>query len=184
MHSSRLFALFTLLTLVSCATKPEVNFKNYEGEIFGTYYRVQVGDTDRDFQTQFDSVFALINIAANSYVQESEVSDFNLTGSLKDPSFTFRDMVDSCRKFHTQSQGYFEPTLFPLLKAWGFSFEQREQMDSAKVAELKSLVGFETKLIVADSGYFASEEGVKLDVTGLGEGYAIDKLAEVLDKVM
>ncbi len=182
MHSSRLFALFTLLFLASCASKPEVNFKNYEGEIFGTYYRVQVGDASQDYQAKFDSVFALINTAANSYVQESEVSDFNATGSLANPSFTFRDMLDSCKKFHSQSQGYFEPTLFPLLKAWGFSFEQREQMDSAKVGALKALVGFESKLVVTDSGYYAAEEGVKLDVTGLGEGYAIDMLAEVLDQ--
>jgi thiamine biosynthesis lipoprotein len=182
MSPIRLIVILLFFALPACQQKKEIAFKNYEGEIFGTYYRIQVGDMDRDFQTQFDSVFALINTAANSYVQESEVSDFNAKGILKDPSFTFRDMLDSSRKFHLQSQGYFEPTLFPLLKAWGFSFEQREQMDSAKVAELKSLVGFKTKLIVADSGYFAAQEGVKLDVTGLGEGYAIDKLAAVLDQ--
>ena len=182
MSPIRLVVILLFFALPSCQQKKEIAFKNYEGEIFGTYYRIQVGDTDRDFQTQFDSVFVLINTAANSYVQESEVSDFNAKGILKDPSFTFQDMLDSSRKFHLQSQGYFEPTLFPLLKAWGFSFEQRKQMDSAKVEELKSLVGFETKLIVTDSGYFAAEEGVKLDVTGLGEGYAIDKLAAVLDQ--
>jgi thiamine biosynthesis lipoprotein len=182
MSPIRLVVILLFFALAACQQKKEIAFKNYEGEIFGTYYRIQVGETDRDFQTQFDSVFALINTAANSYVQESEVSDFNAKGVLKNPSFTFRDMLDSCKKFNAQSQGYFEPTLFPLLKAWGFSFEQREQMDSAKVAELKSLVGFKTKLIVADSGYFAAQEGVKLDVTGLGEGYAIDKLAAVLDQ--
>ncbi len=182
MSPIRLVVILLFFALPACQQKKEITFKNYEGEIFGTYYRIQVGETDRDFQTQFDSVFALINTAANSYVQESEVSDFNAKGMLKDPSFTFLDMLDSSRKFHLQSQGYFEPTLFPLLKAWGFSFEQREQMDSAKVAELKSLVGFESKLFVTDSGYYAAEEGVKLDVTGLGEGYAIDKLAAVLDQ--
>jgi len=182
MLSIRLVVVLLLFALASCQQKKEVAFKNYEGEIFGTYYRVQVGDTNRNFQAQFDSVFVLINAAANSYVQESEVSDFNLNGRLTSPSFTFRDMLDSSRKFHIQSQGYFEPTLYPLLKAWGFSFEEREQMDSMKVAGLKALVGFESKLIVTDSGYYAAQEGVKLDVTGLGEGYAIDKLAEVLDK--
>ena len=84
MFYARLFSFFLLVALASCVSKPEVTFKNYEGEIFGTYYRIQVGDTDRDFQVPFDSVFALINTAANSYVQESEVSDFNLKGVLKD----------------------------------------------------------------------------------------------------
>jgi thiamine biosynthesis lipoprotein len=182
MNTNRLLFLPLLVLLFSCAKEKEIAFRSYEGEIFGTYYRVQVGELERDFQVQFDSVFSLINAASNSYVQESEVSDFNAQGSLREPSVTFRDMLDSTRKFHRQSEGYFEPTLYPLLKAWGFSFEQREQMDSAKVADLKALVGFDSKLIVTDSGYFAAQEGVKLDVTGLGEGYAIDKLAEVLDK--
>lgn len=181
MHYSRLLAFLLVLALVSCESKQELNFKNYEGEIFGTYYRIQVGDTSQDFQAKFDSVFALINTASNSYVQESEVSDFNATGILVNPSYTFRDMLDSCKKFHAQSQGYFEPTLFPLIKAWGFSFETREQMDSSKVAGLKDLVGFESQLRVTDSSYAAAQKGVKLDITGLGEGYAIDRLAAVLD---
>lgn len=179
---ARFLALIVLLILASCVSKPEVTFKNYEGEIFGTYYRVQVGDSDRDFQTQFDSIFAIINTASNSYIQESEVSDFNANGILVYPSFTFRDMLDSCKKYHEQSQGYFEPTLYPLIKAWGFSFEDREQMDSSKVALLKSLMGFESQLQVTDTSYAAAQSGVMLDITGLGEGYAIDKLAEVLDQ--
>jgi thiamine biosynthesis lipoprotein len=179
---TRLLVFPFLFFLLSCASKPEVAFKTYEGEIFGTYYRIQVGDASRDYQAQMDSVFALINAASNSYVKESEVSDFNAKGKLTQPSATFREMLDSCRKFHRQSEGYFEPTLYPLLKAWGFSFEERERMDSLKVADLMKFLGFESKLLVSDSGYVASQPGVQLDITGLGEGYAIDKLAEVLDR--
>jgi thiamine biosynthesis lipoprotein len=182
MRYASCLALIAVVTLFSCSSKPEVTFKNYEGEIFGTYYRVQVGDASQDYQAKFDSVFALINAASNSYIQESEVSDFNASGILMNPSFTFRDMLDSCKKYHVQSQGYFEPTLYPLIKAWGFSFEEREQMDSSKVAVLKSLMGFESQVQVTDTSYAAAQKGVMLDITGLGEGYAIDKLAEVLDQ--
>jgi FAD:protein FMN transferase len=178
---TRIFALLGLFTFFSCAEEKQPEFKTYEGEIFGTYYRIQVGDLEKDFQPGFDSVFSLINRASNSYIQESEVSEFNNSGKLFQPSFTFRDMMDSSMKYHQLSNGFFEPTLFPLLKAWGFSFEARESMDSVKVADLKRLIGFESKIIRSDSGYVASEEGVKLDITGIGEGYAIDKLVDVLE---
>lgn len=178
---SRILSLVSVLCFLSCTASEQQKFKTYEGEIFGTYYRIQVGELEQDFQPKFDSVFAIINSASNSYVQESEVSDFNNTGKLINPSFTFRDMMDSSMKYHRLSNGFFEPTLFPLLKAWGFSFEARESMDSAKVADLKRLIGFESKIIRSDSGFVASEDGVKLDITGIGEGYAIDKLTEVLD---
>lgn len=177
----RVIMICFLLCLSSCSEK-EKAYKTYEGEIFGTYYRIQVADLGRDLQPQFDSVFSLINVAANSYVQDSEVSEFNREGKLLNPSFTFRDMMDSTLKFHRMSEGYFEPTLYPLIKSWGFSFEKREELDSARVSELLAMTGFENVLHIADSGYFATRTGVMLDITGLGEGYAIDKLVEVVEK--
>ncbi|TDQ19266.1 thiamine biosynthesis lipoprotein [Algoriphagus boseongensis] len=180
MHFPRLILVLLVFGLYSCAEK-EKEYRTYQGEIFGTYYRIQVNELERDFQPAFDSVFSLINQASNSYIQESEVSDFNNSGSIQNPSFTFRNMLDSCRKYHRLSEGFFEPTLFPLIKAWGFSFEEKEKMDSSKVIELMPLIGFESKIMASDSGFFAAQEGVKLDITGLGEGYALDKLAEVLN---
>jgi thiamine biosynthesis lipoprotein len=180
MRIKLIYVLITLIGFVSCSEK-EKTFKTYEGEIFGTYYRIQVEDLGKDLQPQFDSVFSLINVAANSYVQESEISEFNRSGRVINPSFTFNDMMDSVAKFHRMSEGFFEPTLYPLIKAWGFSFEKREEMDSLKVKELIGAMGFEGAVAVTDSGYYATKPGVMLDITGLGEGYAIDKLVEVVE---
>jgi thiamine biosynthesis lipoprotein len=175
------YLLIAVVFFTSCGEK-EKTYKTYEGEIFGTYYRIQVADLGKDLQPEFDSVFNLINVASNSYVSDSEISNFNQTGKLINPSFTFKDMMDSTVKYHRMSEGYFEPTLYPLLKSWGFSFEQREEMDSAKVADLVGLIGFEQLILATDSGYFTAKPGVMLDITGLGEGYGIDKLVEVVEK--
>lgn len=181
MRFSLSYLLIAFAFITSCGEK-EKSFKTYEGEIFGTYYRIQLADLGKDLQPEFDSVFALINNASNSYVQDSEISDFNRSGELRNPSFTFRDMLDSTAKYHRMSEGYFEPTLYPLLKSWGFSFEQREAMDSLKVSALINVIGFEKMILATDSGYFSAKTGVMLDITGLGEGYAIDKLVEVVEK--
>jgi thiamine biosynthesis lipoprotein len=175
------YLLIAVVFFTSCGEK-EKAYKTYEGEIFGTYYRIQVADLGKDLQPEFDSVFNLINVASNSYVEDSEISEFNRSGKLNSPSFTFKDMMDSTIKYHRMSEGYFEPTLYPLLKSWGFSFEQREEMDSAKVADLVGLISFEQMILSTDSGYFAAKTGVMLDITGLGEGYAIDKLVEVVER--
>ncbi|WP_111671162.1 FAD:protein FMN transferase [Algoriphagus litoralis] len=175
------YLLISLVLFCSCKEK-EKPYKIYEGEIFGTYYRIQVADLGKDLQPEFDSVFSLINKASNSYIQDSEISNFNQTGKLINPSSTFKEMLDSTSKFYQMSEGYFEPTLYPLLKSWGFSFEQREQMDTTKVADLIDLIGFDKMIHATDSGYFAAKPGVMLDITGLGEGYAIDKLVEVVER--
>ncbi|OYX20410.1 MAG: hypothetical protein B7Z16_06675 [Algoriphagus sp. 32-45-6] len=180
-YRSLVLLMVISFSFFSCEEKP-TEYRDYQGEIFGTYYRIQVGEVERDFQVAFDSVFALVNQASNSYIQESEVSDFNNQGFVTNPSFTFRDMMDSSLKYHRLSEGFYEPTLFPLIKAWGFSFEEKEKMDSLKVRDLMRLIGFEEKITETDSGFFAAEPGVKLDITGIGEGYAIDQLCAVLDQ--
>ncbi|GMQ27680.1 FAD:protein FMN transferase [Algoriphagus confluentis] len=178
----RFVGLFLGSVLIFASCKEEVKYKVYEGEVFGTYYRIQVQDPGKDLQAQFDAVFDQINAASNSYIQESEVSDFNNSGYLKNPSPTFLAMMDSAYRIHELTDGYFEPTLYPLIKAWGFSFDQREQMDSLKVLGLMDLMGFEDKIIRTDSGFLAAKEGVQLDITGIGEGFAIDLLVEVVEK--
>ncbi|AMQ56788.1 FAD:protein FMN transferase [Algoriphagus sanaruensis] len=185
MHTRRFvpesLIIILLVFLFSCQENPK-EYRVYEGDIFGTYYRIQVEDIEKDLQPSFDSIFALINRASNSYIQDSEISEFNAAGVIKMPSATFLEMMDSTAKYYQLSEGHFEPTLYPLIKAWGFSFEEKEKMDSAKVESLKSLIGFSTNILKTDSGFVVAKEGVKLDITGLGEGYAIDKLAEVLDQ--
>lgn len=176
----KIYSLFLFLILTSCNSKGR-DYTYSQGEVFATYYRFQI-DSDKDFSKQIDSIFRTIDNGINSYVDYSEISKFNREGILENPSPTFIEILQKARYYNQSSQGYFEPTLYPLINAWGFGLKNKEQMDSIKVDSLLKLVSFNKFLMFNTNKVQATKKGVKIDLSAMGEGYALDAVASILDK--
>lgn len=171
------------LFIVSCKQgqeKPEQSYALYEGPVFGTYYRIAI-DSENDFKAEIDSIFDVINTAANSYIGESEITTFNQTGKLKNPSPTFLSMIKQAQHFQQITEGYFEPTLYPIINAWKFEQEGATmQVDSIQLASLMTLLPMEESIMISDTLITIIKEGAKIDLSAMGEGYAIEGIHQVL----
>lgn len=176
--SFRFFLLLGCIVLTSCDFGKN-NFRTIQGEVFGTYYRFQI-DSDKEFSKQMDSIFIVIDKAANSYASNSEISTFNKTGFIKEPSSTFLSMLIKAKKYHQVSKGYFSPSLYPLIKFWGNDLKDSPQIDSVKVDSILKLTSFNNLAFDANQ-IIALKKGVKIDLSAMGEGYALDAIASVLD---
>jgi thiamine biosynthesis lipoprotein len=163
---------------VGCNHKKAYNV--YQGEVFGTYYRFQV-DSSKDFGPDIDSIFLAIDQAANSYNNTSEISIFNREGELNNPSATMVQMLDSAKKYHTLTDHYFNPALYPLIQAWGKSLDNRSSLDSTKIDSLLKLIDFGGSIKSDHTKLQAKHPGAMMDLSGLGEGFALDRIAQTLD---
>ena len=138
-----LLVLFSSFLLWNCKSPVQdqiIPYQTLEGEIFGTYYTIQI-DSPLDFKAQIDSIYNDINLASNSYIPDSEISKFNETGSFMNPSPTFVLMLDEAKKYHEISEGYLEPTIYPLIKAWGKGFKNQDKLLANEINDLlKSLI--------------------------------------------
>lgn len=175
--------LVLALFMIGCKQdqeKAEKTYTAYEGSVFGTYYRIKI-DSKNDFKTEIDSIFDVINTAANSYVGESEITRLNQTGELKNPSPTFLSMLKQAQHFQQITNGYFEPALYPIIKSW--RFEQggaMMQVDSLELETLMNLLPMEESIMISDTLIKAKKEGAKIDLSAMGEGYAIEGIHQVL----
>jgi thiamine biosynthesis lipoprotein len=77
------------------------------------------------------------------------------------------------------SQGAFDPTVMPLVNAWGFGPGKVFQMDGARVDSLKQFVGFEKVQLTQDS-VMKLDARTQLDFGGIGQGYGADVITEFL----
>ena len=77
------------------------------------------------------------------------------------------------------SQGAFDPTVMPLVNAWGFGPGKVFQMDSARVDSLKQFIGFEKVQLTQDS-VMKLDARTELDFGGIGQGYGADVITEFL----
>lgn len=176
-YSILLLGVFVYIYFQTSQKQPYTELK---GITMGTYYSIVYGSKE-NFQHEIDSILVHYSAAANSYDPSSEISEFNKTGKIVYKSPYLFAMLTKARKVNHVTQGAFEPTLMPLINAWGFGFSNRMEMDSAKVDSLLSLVSF-SYVRFDENKAVALKEGVMLDLSALGEGFGIDLIGGFLDK--
>jgi thiamine biosynthesis lipoprotein len=147
----------------------------------GTTYHITYFDKkNRDFKNSIDSLLVIVNRSINNYDSSAEVSLFNRSKNgiaIKLPYF-FPPVEKSNEIFHA-SAGAFDPTVMPLVNAWGFGAGRQINPDSAEVDSIKAFVGFEKVRFSRDS-VLKSDPNVQLDFGGIGQGYGADVITDFL----
>ena len=157
-----------------------------EGETMGTYYRINYSDT-LDFKLEFDSILLEINMEVSTYIPASSISKFNTgeNGMVLEQG-VFLDNYLLSKKIYQKSDGYYDPTIMPLVNYWGFGYSGKNQVmniDSIQILEITSYVGLdkisETK---TETGIelIKSNPKIELDFSSVAKGYAVDIIADFL----
>lgn len=79
------------------------------------------------------------------------------------------------------SNGIFDPTVGPLVKLWGVNTSRAHVPAAAEIAAARSLINWRD--VVMDESQktiFLKRPGMKLDVGGVGKGYAADEMVRML----
>jgi len=137
-------------------------------------YNVKYNDLqDRNLQPTIDSILNDFNSSLSTYVESSEISLFNITDSIIYQSpYLFPVFVES-RKIYTITDGAFDPTVGPLVNAYGFGPGSKRVIDKLSLDSLLGLVGFDH--VSFDSlGAKKSIKGSYLDFSAIAKGYAVD----------
>jgi thiamine biosynthesis lipoprotein len=87
------------------------------------------------------------------------------------------DLLDACRTLHRATGGAFDPTVGPLMQAWGF----HQTPDPPSVTEAMRIVGMD-KVELDDRTRTVRflVEGVSLDLGGVAKGDALDGAGAIL----
>lgn len=153
----------------------------------GSWFAVVLHGPDRDAleaaaDAAFEEVHRLDRLLSN-YRPASEWSAVNrdaASGPVRVSEELF-DLLAACEKYSEQSDGAFDITVGPLMKAWGFYKGEGALPPEAELAEARRRVGYgKVRLQPADRTVRFLAEGVELDPGGIGKGYAVDRMVAVL----
>jgi len=140
-----------------------------------TTYRVVYFDrSSRDFKKSVDSILISVNKAINTYDPDSEISRFNQSagGICIELPFLF-EISKTAKKIYHASGGAFDPTVMPLVNAWGFGPEQSHAPAPGKIDSLKQLTGYD-KIRISKKKIRKRDPRVQLDMGGIGQGFGAD----------
>lgn len=152
-----------------------------EGETMGTTYHITYFDSrHRNFQASVDSLLVLVNQSINTYDSSSEISRFNQ--SQRSVVFWLPYLYPALKVSQmvvAGSEGAYDPTVMPLVNAWGFGPRKVERPDTAEILAVRKFIGFEKIGFNRDS-VWKNDPRVQLDFGGIGQGYGSDVIAEFL----
>ena len=179
--------VIVLLLGVSCFSSCKDNpseFRNVNaGGALGTSYSIiSITSEKVQLQEQIDSVFTVINQSLSTYLPESDISKINRGDSTLTVDHMFREVFALSKEIYEDTEGYFDPTVGTLVNAWGFGPEVQMELDCAKVDSLLRYVGFGKVALTADHTIKKADPKVYMDFNAIAKGYAIDRLAAMLDE--
>lgn len=170
--------------LISCSGNNSQIIKNQTaGSALGTSYSIiYLANAELDFQKGIDSVFAAVNKSMSTYIPSSDISKINNGDSTLVVDQMFKEVFKLSKKIHENTDGYFDPTVGTLVNAWGFGPGKQIELDSTKVDSLLQYVGFQ-KVKLTDNGKILKKNAdIKFDFNAIAKGYAIDRLALLLEQ--
>lgn len=172
-----LFFLLQSFPLVSGGLQePEDEAIIIEGATMGTSYRIIYFDSPRrrNFKGAIDSLLIQVNQSINTYDPESEISRFNrsTTGICLERSHLY-NILKKAKKIYRATEGAFDPTVMPLVNAWGFGPKESTRPTASQVDSLRKLTGFE-KIEFSRKRIRKDHPGLQLDMGGIGQGYGVD----------
>lgn len=118
----------------------------------------------------------------STYRPESELSRVNRDAARRWVPISAETMALLRRSigYAELSQGAFDPTVGPLIRAWGFKHLDYRMPDEGAIARARSQVGFKGVMLDPAKGVRFARPGMELDLGAIAKGYAVDRTLAVL----
>lgn len=111
--------------------------------------------------------------------EESEIYRANHSGgNAVSVSEETAELISFALEMAQRTGGSLDPTIYPVLTAWGFTTDSKQIPSEGQIEELLSHVGYDRILLDGDT--LTVPNGMQLDLGAVGKGYTADLVTEVL----
>ena len=164
--------------LASCGRQPKKMV--LQGLAQGSYYAVTYYDEqERNFQHEIDSIFHAVDMSVNLWVDSSVISKVNRNEEVVLDDI-FIDNFNIAQEVAKLSDGYFDPTISPIVAAWGFSNKHGDSITPQLIDSLKQLVDYR-KVRIENGKVIKENPYIQLDFNAIAQGYTSDMIASFLE---
>lgn len=172
------FLLFLIVGTVIILNNSKPVYRTQQGKIFGTLYTVTY-EHNEDLQPLIVEALRAVDASLSPFNKQSIITCINNnTPIIVDTLFT--EVFRHAEIVYKESYGAFDPTVAPLVNAWGFGFKQGYDVSAATIDSLLSLVGMHQVTLI-DGHINKCDPRIMLDFSAIAKGYGSDCVARVFD---
>ena len=156
-------------------------------DAMGSTYSVELYGTDRvRMEAAADAALEearRLDELLSNYKPDSEWSQVNQHAAERPMRVSpeLFQLLSACLQYSRESEGAFDISVGPLMKVWGFYKGTGHLPHRAEVAAAMTRVGYRhIRLDPAARTVWFDRPGVELDPGGIGKGYAVDRMVDIL----
>ena len=180
-----------VLALAGCVTQPAAQETLLSGETMGSVWTVKIVGAPpvsaEELRAGAQARFDTVNLALSTYRPDSALSRFNNddSGEWLDMDSEVGEVLDYALSLAAESGGAYDVTVGPLVNLWGFGPDpaNRRVPDAAAIENARARVGWRKVEVDASKHRARKEPGVRVDLSSLGKGRGVDRVAEYLDSL-
>jgi FAD:protein FMN transferase len=176
MNKKILAILFIVVTAITACTLRKPVIDKFTGFTQGTTYSIvydnRINISPQDLKLKVEKILYDFDMSLSVYQDSSIISKINRNERAVPDSF-FIDVLNKSVLISQMTDGAFDITVGPLVRAWGFGPDEHKNFSDQKRDSLLKLVGMD-KISIVNGRVIKSVPGVILDVNAIAQGYSVD----------
>jgi len=172
--------------LAAACTAPSQDVRTFTGFAQGTSYTLQWtgGGTAAAVGAAAEQELERLDALLSNYRADSTLERFNAMQSTApiELSSELVTLLQLARRIHEASDGCFDPTVRPLVRAWGFDGDNPAVPDAEVIHAARAVVGLDKLELVDGTHVRKTVPELSIDMASIGQGYSAGRLADVLER--
>ena len=176
------FVLSTAITsltllLMACSCSERTSWHKNQGMIWNTVWHATYEGRQDAITAAIDSLESVGN-SLSAFDASSTISKINRNEDCTADHHLLK-VYETSKKINHLSGGYFDPTISPLIDAWGFGKGHTPTADTAAIQTILSYVGID-KTRIENGTLIKENPQTSFNFSAIAKGYGVDLAAQAL----
>jgi len=151
------------------------------GNAQGSTYHITYFDSlNRNFQSEIEKILQDFDKSVSTYIPTSIISKINTNQKNVKVDKYFIACFNKAKEVWKNTNGAFDPTVYPLVNAWGFGPGKKQKIEKRVIDSLLKFVGFDL-IELKGNKIIKKNPRVALDFNAFAQGYSVDVVSEFLN---
>lgn len=183
--------LFVAALFYILISRTKADMVQIEGRTMGTTYSIKYldaldGQKPKEVSRKIEEILIELNDQMSTYQKDSEISKFNKSEDLEwvNVSKDFHLVLTHALEMAKITEGWFDPTIGPLVNLWGFGpTGERKKPNPKELERTMEKVGFEKIQVDEQTPRIKKlQKDVYIDLSASAKGYGVDKISHYLNE--
>jgi len=162
-------------------SKAKITYIHNDGATQGTTYSATYQQPDGiDLKNKIEKRLHEFDLSLSTYVPQSVISRINRNDSTVRTDADFEEMYKVATEVSVHTDGAFDITVGPLVKAWGFGFGNTTHAKIPDVSKILPYIGYH-KVKLENHKLIKEDPHILVDANALAQGQSSDIISKLLE---